>query len=37
MSTGNQDLVHRHSLDDKEWETIRNLIVYPKIGRPPAV
>lgn len=35
MSTSNQDLVHRHSLDDKEWETIRNLIVYPKIGRPP--
>ncbi len=35
MSTSSQDLVHRHSLNDEQWETIRQLIAYPKIGRPP--
>lgn len=35
MSSITQDLVHRHSLSDAQWETISKLIVYPKIGRPP--
>jgi len=30
-----QDLVHRHSLSDAQWEVLQKLIVYPPIGRPP--
>jgi hypothetical protein len=35
MSGACQDLVHRHSLSDKQWEVLQKLIVYPPIGRPP--
>jgi transposase len=35
MSDASQDLVHRHSLTDAQWEVLQKLIVYPPIGRPP--
>ena len=35
MSNTHQDLVHRHSLTDAQWEVLQKLIIYPPIGRPP--
>jgi transposase len=25
----------RHTLTDQQWETLKKVITYPKIGRPP--
>ena len=35
MSNEHVDLVHRHSLDDEQWNILQPLIIYPPIGRPP--